>query len=281
MTVHALGRRRRLNVTNVVFWCALSVAVCLVLIALLAPVIAPHDPNESSVLSGFQPPSAEHPLGTDSSGRDLLSRLVYGSRTALLGPLIVVVASTLIGAALGIASAWSRGWLDAVIGRFFDFTFAFPAILLALVCVAVLSPGLGTAAFAITIAYIPWIGRLVRATALQEVNQPYVEALRTQGMSSWRICAYHLVPNVWPFIAAQSTTMFGYAMIDLAAMSYLGLGVQEPTADWGLMVAQGQASIASGHPQEALLAGTFIVIAVVTFITLGDALSSESGVRAS
>jgi peptide/nickel transport system permease protein len=264
---HALRRRRTLNVTRILFWCALTVAVCLLLIAVLAPLIAPQDPNDSSVLSVSQPPSAEHLLGTDSSGRDLLSRVIYGSRTALLGPLI--------------ASAWSRGWLDAVIGRFFDFTFAFPAILLALVCVAVLSPGLGTAAFAITIAYIPWIGRLVRAAALQEVSQPYVEALRTQGMGSWRICVYHLVPNVWPFIAAQATTMFGYAMIDLAAMSYLGLGVQEPTADWGLMVSSGQASIASGHPQEALLAGMCIVIAVVTFITLGDALSSQSGVKTS
>jgi peptide/nickel transport system permease protein len=278
---HALRGRRTLNVTRILFWCALAVAVCLLLIAVLAPLIAPQDPNDSSVLSVSQPPSAEHLLGTDSSGRDLLSRVIYGSRTALLGPLIVVVLSTLIGAALGIASAWSRGWLDAVIGRFFDFTFAFPAILLALVCVAVLSPGLGTAAFAITIAYIPWIGRLVRAAALQEVSQPYVEALRTQGMGSWRICVYHLVPNVWPFIAAQATTMFGYAMIDLAAMSYLGLGVQEPTADWGLMVSSGQASIASGHPQEALLAGMCIVIAVVTFITLGDALSSQSGVKTS
>ena len=122
-----------------------------------------------SVTSMLQPASPGHLLGTDSSGRDLLSRLIYGSRTTLLGPLIVVTVSTVLGTALGIVAAWRRGWVDDVIGRFFDLAFSFPAVLLALMFVAVLSPGLVTAALAVSVAYVPWLGRIVRASVTHAV----------------------------------------------------------------------------------------------------------------
>ena len=252
-----------------------SVAGFFVLIALLAPWIAPYDPGDTSVLQSLMPPSPEHWLGTDASGRDLLSRLMWGSRTALLGPLIVVVAATVTGTALGIIAAWNRGWVDSVIGRLIDLIFSFPSLLLALVLVAAFQPGLVPAAIAVAIVFVAPVARLVRASALREVNAPYVEALRVGGLGAWSIGLRHLVPNLAPIIVAQATTSFGFAMIELAGISYLGLGVQEPTPDWGTMIESGQSSIVRGYPQEALLAGTLLVLAVVSFLLIGDALSSR------
>jgi peptide/nickel transport system permease protein len=256
-------------------WFLSGVSALVVLLAVLAPVIAPHDPNAGSVLQVLQPPSHEHWLGTDASGRDLLSRLVYGSRTALLGPLVVVLVATTLGTSLGLVAAWNRGWVDTVVGRLFDLIFSFPSMLLALLFVAVMSPGLFSAALAVSIAFVPAFGRLVRARALREVNEPYVQALHTQGFGPVHICVRHVVPNLLPVIVAQVTTAFGYAMVELAGISFLGLGVQEPTADWGKMIDSGQASIVRGLPQESLYSGLALVIAVLCFISLGDLLSER------
>jgi peptide/nickel transport system permease protein len=262
------------------FWIPTVVAGAFVLIALLAPVISPHDPGATNVLNSLKPPSADHGLGTDSSGRDLLSRLIWGSRTALLGPLIVVVCATTVGTLLGLLAAWNRGWVDSLIGRVVDLIFSFPSMLLALVLVAVFSPGLIPAAIAVAIVFVAPVTRLVRSSALREVNAPYVEALRVGGIGPWAVGIRHLVPNLLPVIIAQSTTAFGFAMIELAGISYLGLGVQEPTPDWGKMIETGQSSIVRGYPQEALLAGCLLVIAVVSFLLIGDALSSRPARRA-
>jgi peptide/nickel transport system permease protein len=262
------------------FWIPTGVAAAFVLIALLAPVISPHDPGATNVLNSLKPPSAEHWLGTDSSGRDLLSRLIWGSRTALLGPLIVVVCATTVGTLLGLLSAWNRGWPDALIGRVVDLIFSFPSMLLALVLVAVFSPGLIPAAIAVAIVFVAPVTRLVRSSALREVNAPYVEALRVGGIGPWAVGIRHLVPNLLPVIIAQSTTALGFAMIELAGISYLGLGVQEPTPDWGKMIETGQSSIVRGYPQEALLAGCLLVVAVVSFLLIGDALSTRPARRA-
>ena len=253
----------------------LMLSATLVAVALLAPWLAPADPLHGSVLSVLRPPSPEHLLGTDGSGRDLLSRLVFGSRTALLGPLVVVSVSVVIGTALGLAAAWHGGWVDAVIGRVLDILFSFPSMLLALVLVAVLSPGLITAAVAVSVSFVPPVARIVRSVAVREVAAPYVEALYLQGMSSGQILLRHVLGNLWPIIIAQATLGFGYAMIELAGISFLGLGVQAPAADWGVMIDQGQASIVRGFPQESLLSGALLVIAVVSFISLGDSLADR------
>lgn len=252
-----------------------TLAGLMIAVALLAPLLAPHSPDTVNPLLALAPSSSQHLLGTDQFGRDLLSRLIFGSRTALLGPLVVVVISTVAGATLGIAAAWRRGWVDSLVGRLFDLAFSFPSLLLALLIVTVMSPGMLSAAIALSIAYMPWVGRLTRASALREVNEPYVEALRLQGFSTRKICAQHVFRNISGVILAQATMSFGFAMVDLAGISFLGLGVQEPTADWGTMINGGESSIVQGHPQEALYAGAALVLAAVTFIMLGDALSER------
>ncbi|MFI1386116.1 ABC transporter permease [Embleya sp. NPDC020886] len=251
---------------------ALGIVLLLAVVGLLAPWLAPHDPDAINLMDAFQGSSAEHLLGTDASGRDLASRLIWGARSSLAGPLLVVVLATVLGVVIAVASAWRGGWLDAVVSRCLDVLFAFPGVLLAILVVALFGAGLTVAVAALAISYVPYIARIVRGAALSERSRPYIMALTIQGVSGFAICRRHLIPNLMPLILAQSTLTFGYAMVDLAAISFLGLGVQPPTADWGVMVASGQPSIIQGFPQECLYAGALIVVVVAAFNLLGDRL---------
>ena len=261
---------------------ALVVIAGLGLVMLAAPLLPLADPADVDLAHSFAPPSADHPLGTDSNGRDLLARLVWGSRTALLGPLIVTAAATTVGVLLAVAAAWRGGWLDSVTSRVFDIGFAFPGVLLALVVAAVVGAGIGAAVGALAVAFVPSIGRVTRGTALQQLRLPYVDALRVQGHSPVAICARHLLPNLGALVVAQATLTFGYALVDLAALSYLGLGVDQATPDWGVMVAAGQPDILAGHPQQSLYAGALIVVAVAACCVAGERVTDrEPGGRTS
>ena len=261
------GRLGPLGVT-----CAVVIAV-LAAVAVLAPLIAPHDPNALDLLHPFAGSSPTHPLGTDDTGRDLLSRLIVGSRTSLLGPLLIVLLSIALGVPLAIAAAWRKGPVDATASRFLDMLFAFPGVLLAILAIAMFGAGLPAAIVALGLAHLPYIARVTRAAALRERGLPYVDALRVHGFSGFEICWRHLLPNLAPLITAQATVSFGYVMVDLAAISFLGLGVQPPSADWGVMVASGEPSILAGHPQQSLYAGILIVITVCAFTILGERLA--------
>jgi len=254
---------------------ALAVIATLGLMAVLAPLLPVADPTDVDLSDTFAPPSAGHPFGTDSNGRDILARLVWGSRTALLGPLTVTVVATAVGVVLAVVASWRGGWSDGVISRMFDVVFAFPGILLALVVAAVVGAGFVAAVAALSVAYIPYIGRVTRGAALQQVRQPYVAALSVQGQSATAICARHVVPNVGILIVAQATVTFGYALVDLAALSYLGLGVEQATPDWGAIVAAGQSDILSGYPQQSLYAGVLIVVAVAACCIVGERISDR------
>ncbi|GAA4987965.1 ABC transporter permease subunit [Yinghuangia aomiensis] len=254
---------------------ALSVVAVLAVIGVLAPWLAPDDPDAISLMDAHQGSSAEHLLGTDASGRDLASRLIWGARSSLTGPLLVVLLATVLGVAVAVVSAWRGGWFDAAVSRVVDVLFAFPGVLLAILVVALFGAGLGMAVTALAISYVPYIARLVRGAALRERAQPYITALTIQGVSGFSICVRHLLPNLMPLILAQATLTFGYAMVDLAALSFLGLGVQPPTADWGVMVSTGQPSIIEGFPQECLYAGALIVVVVAAFNLLGDRLEER------
>jgi peptide/nickel transport system permease protein len=259
---------------------ACGVIVLLALVALLAPWIAPQNPNAVNLFNAYASPSGAHLLGADASGRDLLSRLMWGSRTALLGPLVIVGSATIAGSLLALVSSWNRGPIDTFISRALDIVFAFPGLLLAILASATFGFGLTSAVAALSISYTPYIARVVRSEALRQRGLPYVDAGLAQGYPGIRMALRHLLPNLLPLIIGQVTVSFGYAMVDLSAVSYLGLGVQPPTADWGAMVSTGQNSILAGHPQESLYAGACIVLAVVSFTLLGDYITARAELSA-
>jgi peptide/nickel transport system permease protein len=251
------------------------VILVLALVAIFAPVLTPHDPNAIDLLHPFAAPSSEHLLGTDDTGRDLLSRLIAGSRTSLVGPLVVVILEVALGVPLALVAAWRGGLVDGVVSRVLDVIFAFPGILLAILVIAFFGAGLKSAVLALAIAHMPYLARVTRGAAIRERRLAYVQALEVQGFSAVRICARHLVPNLIPLIVAQATVSFGYVMIDLAGLSFLGLGVQPPTADWGVMVSAGEQNILAGHPEQSLYAGALIVITVCAFTLLGERLADR------
>lgn len=258
--------------------CAVVIALA-ALLAVVGPWIAPHNPEAANGADAWVGSVPGHLLGFDAVGRDLLSRLLAGARTSMLGPLIVVLASVMSGTLIAIVSAWRGGRVDAAIGSVIDIVFAFPGILLAILATTVLGVGLSAAVIALAIAYTPFLARVLRSAALIERGLPYVAALEVQGASSFTICVRHILPNLAPIVVAQATTIFGYAMVDLAAISFLGLGVQPPTPDWGVMVNENQSGVLQGYYQPSLIAGLCIVIVVVAFNILGERLYEQAQVR--
>lgn len=255
---------------------AAGILIVFGLVALLAPVLGLAEPLSPNLLAIYEAPSLAHPLGTDSNGRDILLRLMFGARTALAGPLFVAAASTVVGGGLALLAAWRGGWVDAVISRTFDLLFAFPGLLLAILAAAVFGKGLPAAAVALSISYLPYVGRIVRGSAVREVALPYVGALKAAGFGGFGIAMRHLVPNFRPLLLSQAAIMFGYAMIDLAAISFLGLGVQPPYPDWGSMIASGLPGILAGSPQESISACVVIVLTVASANLLGEKLGDRS-----
>lgn len=277
-TTNLLTRRTWLSVRSRSTWISMSASIVLgllVLLAIFAPLIAPHDPNEVSLINALMPPSSEFLLGTDDAGRDVLSRTIYAARISLLGPLAVVIGSTLLGVTIGVVAAWRGGVIDGILSRIVEILFAFPAVLLAILVVAIAGPGLNSVVMALAIAYIPYMARVTRSVALTERGTAYIQALETQGMRAWQILLKHLIPNIMPFIIAQATLLFGYAMIDLAALSFLGFGVQPPQADWGAMAAAGQSALIQGLPLPALAPSALIVLAVVSFSLIGEGIAER------
>ena len=254
--------------------CAIVILAVMILAAVFAPLVAPYNPNTPDLLAALQGPSAAHPLGTDALGRDTLSRLIYGGRTTLLGPIVVILLSTVLGLLLGVAAAWRGGSIDTVISRIVDVLFSIPGIVFALVTVAILGAGLGSVVIGLTIAYTPYAARVIRGGALRERRMPYISAAWIQGRSGSTIARRHLVPNIRPLILAQAVAALGFAVIDLASMSFLGLGVQPPTPDWGLMVKSGLDSAVRGQPTEVIVASVAIALFVGAVTILGDRLST-------
>ncbi|MFE7137511.1 ABC transporter permease [Streptomyces sp. NPDC057644] len=248
----------------------LAFVALVVLAALLAPWPAPYDPNAVDLSHALAGTTADHPLGADTAGRDTLSRLLVGARASLLGPLGVVVFSTLVGVAVGTAAAWRGGWLDSVLSRSTELVFAFPGMLLAIIVVSVYGEGLLAPVAALAVAYLPYVSRLTRSLVLAERGRPYVSAYQVQGHSPLSICVRHILPNIAPVVLAQATINFGYALMDLAGLSFLGLGVPPLTPDWGRMVFDGQTAVQHGYPLSAVLPCVLIVLTVVAFNVVGE-----------
>ncbi len=239
-------------------------------LAVLAPWIAPYDPAAQDVLNRYAPASSAHPLGTDHLGRDELSRLLYGARVSLLTALALGTGILLIGTAVGLLAGFAGGRIDGLIMRLVDVLLAFPGFLLVLVVVAALGPGLVNLAIAFLIAG-GWVGyaRLVRGLVLSAKQRPYIEAARALGFSSWRVALRHLLPNVFAPVVVLWTLRTGQLLLALAALSFLGLGAQPPTAEWGAMLNEARDAFARA-PQLMIYPGVAITLAGLGFNLLGD-----------
>ena len=272
---------RRASARDPLVIAAALVMLLIAVIAVFGPLLAPYDSNQLYGGPVLSPPSLEHYMGTDDLGRDIYSRVLVGAAPSVIAPVFVVVLSTALGAAIGISSAWFGGVVDGISSRVIEVIFAIPGLVLAVLAVSMFGKGLIAPIAALSIAYIPIVSRLVRTAARAELGKPYIAALRIQGVSSLAICFRHLVPAVLPPILAQSTVGFGYAMLDLAAISFLGLGAQPPSSDWGVMIAAGQPALLTGAPEQSMFPAAFVVITVLAVNVLGARVTTwaEGGDR--
>ena len=251
------------------------VILFMIIAAISANVLAPYDPLENDYGAMFQAPGGQHWLGTDSFGRDVLSRILYGSRTALWVGFCSSLCGTTIGALVGITCAYFGGKTDLFAQRFMDILLSFPLIVLALVVVAVLGSGIWNVILAISIPMIPRAALVVRSSALALRQMAFIEAALTLGSSHWRVIFWHMAPNVMAPYLIMLTAFLGQAILLEASLSFLGLGVAEPTAAWGLMLRGAAVEFAERAPWMALFPGLAISLAVFAFNTFGDSLQDE------
>ena len=243
----------------------------LLFVALCAPVLAPHDPMEQNLYARLQPPSLEHPLGTDDFGRDILSRMIYGSRISLRIGGASITAALLVGTLLGLWAGYWGGWPDTLIMRCMDLLLAFPSILLAIAIVAVAGPGIDNAIMAVSVVLIPQFARLVRSSVLTVRETAYVEAARALGAGRMRILFVGILPNCMAPIIVQTTLGLGTAILDAAGLSFLGLGAQPPMPEWGAMLAGGRELLFEA-PWVMTFPGLAIFIVVLAINLFGDGL---------
>ncbi len=267
-----LGRLKRLSLEHPLGAGASVVIMIMVIIAAGAGQVSTHDPYEISAFETFQPPSSEHIFGTDDLGRDVFSRIIYGSRISLRVGFIAVGISIALGTVLGMVSAFAGGWLDYALQRIVDALFAFPTIVLALAIVSVLGTGINQVIVAVGIVNIPRVARVVRSSTLGVMAQPYVEAAHSTGAASGRVIARHILPNVFAPVLILATAGFGTAILAEAALSFLGLGTPAPEPSWGTMLSGAAGQYIRNAPWMAIFPGVAISIAVFAFNLFGDSL---------
>lgn len=233
-----------------------------ILATFFAERLAPYDPNELDVVNKLSGITKEHILGTDKVGRDIFSRALYGGRTTLLSGLAVVLISIIIGIPIGLYAGYYGGFLDRIVSNVWNIILSFPSMLLAFVLMTVIGKGIYAGIFALGIVYTPMISRLARSLMMVEKNKTYVEAERVLGASDARIIFLHILPNCSVTLIAELTLDLAYAILDLAGLSFLGLGVQPPQSDWGYMLSDAQQFITS-NPLQAFVPGFLIILSVV------------------
>ena len=248
------------------------IVVVMIVLAVFADVLSPYDPEENAFEFMLTPPGYQFWMGTDQFGRDILTRLVYGARTALFVGFSCAFIGAFTGLVLGVASAYFGGRFDLIFQRVMDVFMAFPLIIMALAVVSIFGTGTQNVIIAITIPFIPRCARVVRSSALAIREIPYVDAARACGFSDARIILRHMVPNVMAPFLIMISAFVGQAILLEASLSYLGLGVQEPTPAWGLMLQGGAEEYAESAPWVAIFPGIAISLAVFGFNLFGDAL---------
>ena len=263
-----MRRRARPPVMVVLAAC---VVVAVVVCAILTQAIAPDSASQPNLVTGVQTPSSAHWLGTDQLGRDVLSRLIVGARSALIGPIIVAVGALLIGNAFGLAAGYLGGSVDAVIMRCADVMYALPPLLIALVASGVLGGGYVAAIIVLTLLFAPYDARLVRGATLAVRRLPYVEAAQILGVSRVRVMLFEIWPNVAGIAIANFFINFAYALVALVSLSYLGLGVPPGTPDWGSMLSDAEGLLFS-NPASAIAPAVMIILTAASMSILGDVL---------
>jgi peptide/nickel transport system permease protein len=256
---------------NPAAWLSALLLAAVVGLSLAAPLLAPYSPTAADPANQLLPPSLAHPAGTDLFGRDVWSRLLWGGRLSLAAGILAVTLAALPGSLLGLLAGYSGGWLDALLMRLVDMLLAFPSLLLALALVAWLGPGLVSAALAVGLAGLPRFARLIRAATLGVRSELYIEAARVVGCRPERILLHHVAPNVRGVIIVLGSLELGYALLNIGALSFLGLGAQPPTPEWGAMLAEGRGLLRDA-PWVATAPGLAITLTVLAFNLLGDAL---------
>ena len=253
-------------------FCVFSLlALAVIAVAVLAPVLATHDPNEAVLANAVQPPSAEHWFGTDRMGRDLFSRVLYGARTSLAASLSLVGIIMVAGTFLGIVAGYFGGVLDAVIMRISDMMISFPGMVLAIAVAGIMGANLANAVIAIAIVSWTKYARLARSLVLKIRSRDYIAAARVTGSKTSHILWQYMLPNALPTILITGATDIGTMMLEIAGLSFLGFGAQSPTAEWGLMLNEGRAYMTAA-PWLMVFPGLAIFITVVVFNLLGDSL---------
>ena len=251
---------------------AFALFALLCLVAVFGPALVPHDPLTTNAAAALQPPSARHWFGTDQIGRDLFSRVVVATRLDLLIALGAVSLSMVAGSLLGAIIGYWGGVLDAVVSRLVDVLMAFPLFVLAMALVAALGNSVINVVYATAIVNLPFYIRLARSELRPRRALGYVEAARAGGSGDWRILWRHLIPNIAAPLVIQASVNLGWAMLNAAGLSFLGLGVRPPTPEWGIMVAEGARFIASGQWWIVTFPGLALMLAVLAFNLMGDAL---------
>jgi dipeptide transport system permease protein len=255
----------------------LTVVTFIILIAVLAPLLAPHDPLEQykgfTKLSPFWSEGADPRfiLGTDAVGRDMLSRLMYGARISLFIGLAVMIVSMCVGIAMGLAAAWYGGIIDVIIIRIMDLIMAIPSLVLAILIIAMIGPSLTNTIIAVTIVYLPRYVRLVRASALAELSKDYVTAAKVAGVGPLRLMTVTVLPNCLAPLIVQAALGVSDAILEAAGLGFLGLGAQPPTPEWGAMLANTRDLMLS-HPWVMALPGLCILVTVMAINLMGDGL---------
>jgi peptide/nickel transport system permease protein len=249
----------------------LGIIAFFVIVAIFAPLIAPEGINDQKLPERLTAPSSEYWLGTDDFGRDMLSRIIYGTRISLTIGFFSVLGSIAVGSILGIVAGYYGGWVDMIISRTFDIMLAFPSILLAIAVVTILGPSLQNALIAIAIINVPNFGRLIRSKVLSVKEEEYIVAAKSIGMGDLRLLFHHVLPNSMAPIIVQGTLAIATAILEAAALGFLGLGAQAPNPEWGKMLADSKQFLIQA-PWTMVSPGLAIMLIVLGFNLMGDGL---------
>jgi peptide/nickel transport system permease protein len=251
---------------------ALGMVAVLIFAAVFGPSLAPYDPIATNTAIALQPPNLQHWFGTDNLGRDVFSRVLVATRLDLLISVAAVALSFAIGSSLGTLSGYYGGWLDRIVGRIMDTIMAFPLFVLAMGIVAALGNSVENVVYATALINLPFYTRVARAESAIRRHAGFIEAARLAGNSEMRLVALHIFPNILPPMMVQISLNLGWAILNAAGLSFIGLGVRPPTPEWGIMVAEGASFIVSGQWWLALLPGAALMFAVLAFNLMGDGL---------